>query len=504
MPVVMALIIAACGSTVPAAQQEAAEEAAAEGLEVPGGGAGAGGLGGGDLDGGGVPGGTTGGGGTVVGDGSSGTAGTAAGGGAAGSGGSGAVASDANGPGITADKIVLGLQTVTQAGEGNEALGAAAAGEFNYRRGWEALVEYQNEHGGITGRRISPVYHNFDALSNQSFAQQEQEACQDWTQDHQVFAVLTVPFSTNIMKCTQDAGAVLNSIEGVSSISITPTHQKFPVYIAPIALALDRVGSVMVERLKAMRYFSRDQKLGLVTFDHPNFRYAAERGLMPALERHGLELTDSAFIHYRGGHSDYPQMSNEISNAALRFKAAGIDHVVFIDLGGNLAFFFMQAAERQDYRPRYGLSTLSGNQVLVDLLGNDAKPQLTGARSIGWSPWSDVRPEDDPDTKNQTRILCFAIMRKAGVDTSSPNGKLGALAICDGLWSLGVSLRDSRVVNQSTFLTGMNHLRGSYSPGSVWSTFIDSSRHNGVAAVADMAFNGSCSCFKYISKPNRI
>ncbi len=64
---VAGLVTAACGSTVPATQQEAAEEAAAEGLDLSGGGAGGGGLGGGGDLGGGLSGGTTGSGGTAAG-----------------------------------------------------------------------------------------------------------------------------------------------------------------------------------------------------------------------------------------------------------------------------------------------------------------------------------------------------------------------------------------------------------------------------------------------------
>src|SRR4051812_1230724 len=125
--VCIALITAACGSTVPAAQQ-AATTGVAQG----------GGLSGNSTL---PPGahvnskgqivnskgrviGTTGGSGSVQGETGGGAPGTAIGGGG-GTGPSGnAAVSGAAGPGVSNDTIVLGLQTVTDASDANRALGA--------------------------------------------------------------------------------------------------------------------------------------------------------------------------------------------------------------------------------------------------------------------------------------------------------------------------------------------------------------------------------------------
>jgi hypothetical protein len=500
------LVAVACGSTVPQAQQVAANAAAQGGLGgtvlPPGGHVNAKGQ---IVNKNGHVIGTTAGGLTGASGGGSGSSGAT----------TGAVTSSGNaqapatssgkpGPGVTGSTIALGLQGLQDQAAANSALGGSAAGGFDYKRGWHALIAYQNSHGGIDGLRIVPTLHMYQAFSSSSFAQQDDEACKDWTQDHHVFAVLASPNSTDLLKCVQDAGAVFDSLDNLNTLEITPYHREFPYFIEPDALDVDRAAATMVDSLSHLHYFAKGEKLGVVTFDDPRFKYALDHGLVPALRRHNVDLADSAYLHFPGGYGDYGQMSNDAANAAVKFKSEGIDHVVFIDKGGNAAFFFMEAAEKQQYRPRYGMTSQSGNQALISLLGSDSKPQLHDSLSIGWVPPTDASTANDPTTRNPTRVLCMSIMRKAGVDTSSINGTLGALAICDALWSLAAALDRTKVINQATFGQGVNGLGGSYAPGLVWSTKIDPSQHDGVSSVADMAFVDSCTCFKYTSRPYSI
>jgi hypothetical protein len=510
MSVLLATVTAACGSTVPQAQQLAANGIGQElgsGLSgtaslppgahvnnkgqivdahgnVIGNASGTGGVIGGSGD-------------TLGGSGSTGGTSGSTGGGATGGVGQ-------NGPGVTQSTVALGLFNLEEQGAANQAIGGGAAGGFDYQNGWKALVDYQNAHGGLDGHRIIPVLHKYEALSSDSFAQQDEGACKDWTQDHHVFAVLSTPSSTDILKCVQDAGGVFDSLDNLNTLEITPYHREFPYFVEPDALDLDRAASVMVDALDGMHYFAKNEKVGLVTFDDPRFKFAESHALVPALQKHGIRLAETAYLHFPGGYGDYGQMSNDATNAAVKFSSDGIDHVIFIDKGGNAAFFFMTAAERQQFRPRYGFTSQSGNAALADLLGNDAKAQLHNSRSIGWLPATDTHPAQDPDTHNPTRILCLSIMRKAGVDTSSINGTLGAMAICDSLWSLAAALGRAKVINQATFLAGMNGLGSSYAPGLVWSAAITSAQHDGVSSVANMTFDDACSCFKYTSKPYGI
>lgn len=43
-----------------------------------------------------------------------------------------------------------------------------------------------------------------------------------------------------------------------------------------------------------------------------------------------------------------------MQNAVLRFKAAGVTHVLALDETGFIGIAFLTAAESNGYRPRYG------------------------------------------------------------------------------------------------------------------------------------------------------
>ncbi|MFN2595095.1 MAG: hypothetical protein ABR579_09440, partial [Actinomycetota bacterium] len=237
---VVAVVAAACGSTVPESQQVALDNGA-QGLGS--------GLSTASLP----PGahvnnkgqivdahgnviGNASGGGSLAGTG--GTSGGSSGSSVGGSGGSSGAATSgvgSNGPGITSTTIALGLGAVTGSAAGNQSIGASAAG-IDYDRAWTVLVDYTNQHGGIGGLRIVPVIHNISAVSSESFAQQEQDECNDWTQDHHVFAGLEQPRTTTILECMQKAGGVNVSSSTIETLTNTPDQEKWPYYIEHTAM----------------------------------------------------------------------------------------------------------------------------------------------------------------------------------------------------------------------------------------------------------------------------
>lgn len=442
----------------------------------------------------------------------SGTGGSAAGtggssvGGSGGSNGAAAGGVGSNGPGITSSTIALGLGAVTGSQAGNQSIGANAA-TIDYDRAWQALVDYTNQHGGIGGLRIIPVIHNISAVSSESFAQQEQEECNDWTQDHHVFVGIEQPRTDTILACMQKAGGVNVSSSTIETLANTPDHEQWPYYIEPTALDLDTAASAMVKGIAQEKYFSKGEKLGLVTYDDPRFKYARAHGLLPALQSVGVKLDDTYYLHLPSSYPEYGQLSNDAANAVLKFSGEGIDHVMFIDANALAAFFFMTAAERQGYTPRYGLNSESGNTLLAAQFSSqqDAKDQLHGAVSIGWASLSDVRPEDDPEAKNPTRRLCLSIMAKGGIQMKDRNAEGQALEICDGLWAFKAEAEAAGTpLNQTTFLKGVAKVGSSYTPGTVLGSTLTASIHDGSSEVANMRFYDDCTCFKYVTKPYSI
>ena len=82
----------------------------------------------------------------------------------------------------------------------------------------------------------------------------------------------------------------------------------------------------------------------------------------PALAK--LGITNPTVFTYFQCHSvsDCATTTNDFSSAVLKFRQAGVDHVLFTPDGGDAVFFFFQVAHSQKYYPRYGMTTASGPQ----------------------------------------------------------------------------------------------------------------------------------------------
>ena len=514
MALVAALVVAstACGSNLPHGVQQAVQSASpgvgGSGLSspLPAGGkvTKAGkivnkhgkviGTVGGGITGSGTTGGGTTGGGTTGG----GTTGGTTGGGTTGGGTTGV---GANGPGVTASTLAIGVITDKNADKCNAALGAAGASSVDPKQTTQALLDEINKQGGILGRKVVAHYHPIDCTSQQTVEQQGQEVCADWTKDHPVFATGS-DFGPDFESCMEKAGSVIEG-GGAFSSDDRRVYKQHPYVIDPVSLDANTQAIVTVDGLYKEHYFTSGYKLGLVTVDCPSYHYAVDKSFMPELGKYNLKLTDSAYLTCSHTLQDDSTMARDAASAVLKFEGEGIDHVIVLDNGGGLpTFLFMNAAERQDYHPRYGLNSQSGNTVLAEQFDpSTAQDQFKNALSVGWIPKADVSTADQP--KNAGAERCLALMRRHNVQMSSSNAEGQALQDCETLWFLQAQLQvsGSQIINQPTLLQGVARIGFRYHSVLTFASHVTATRHDGAGKVADLKFDGSCTCFHYITNP---
>ena len=102
----------------------------------------------------------------------------------------------------------------------------------------------------------------------------------------------------------------------------------------------------------------------------------------------GLKLTREIAVKEAETINEIQDETNALRAAALQFKSDGITNVQFLSDGrAYMEIIFMQSAEKQLYRPRYGLNSTSGGQALATLLGSDAQPQLAQSLQISDDFW---------------------------------------------------------------------------------------------------------------------
>ncbi len=514
LTVIAALLTAACASRVAPEQQQAAQDQLGSEL-------------GGDLDGGLPPGARINKKGQVVsksgevlgtaedfgvgsGGGSGGTAasgGSGGGGSFSGGGGSGTASAGAMGPGITANTIKVGVSYADDQEEANRALGAAGATQIDFRRAYEAMIKYVNEHGGAANRKIKPVYHRLFVTSNEPPEQQDQETCAHWSKDEPVFVADGAFKTENGIACFQKNDIVTVAGNGLRFKSAA-FFRKYQTYMEFDGIDGDAIARFYADNMKKMGFFDKGYKLGIVAWDDKEYAGPTKNTLIPRLQRHGIKVSDVTYIKSPESSADNGEAVAQIGNTAVRYKGEGITHVMFTDAGGALALFFMQAAERQQYRPRYGITSSSGGTAIADIVGagdkQDARNQLKDALMVGWFPTIDVRPEHTPKFANPpSKKLCYQQMRKGGVEMDSANARALAEGVCNQVWTIVAELDAAQevgggVLNQQTWYQGLGRV-GSLPLTHGMGFKTSPSNRDALEVYLRAKYYGGCNCFRYVS-----
>jgi hypothetical protein len=388
--------------------------------------------------------------------------------------------------GVTASTIHIGVFTLSGFSKAGEALG------FDAQTGDQAavaraVINYLNAHGGMAGRKIIPVFYDYDIAHGASNKSAElQAACAAFTEDNKVYAVVT-PVSTSgdnsFYECLTKHGVI------TSSAGESKEQQFFKQFAdwfyEPMDMNLTRILSTNVDALFAAGFFGAKPKIGAVIADKPDEQAALRDGLEPALARHGLSLADSVAM----------KSDDEYSNAVLKFKSEGITHVLFSFLGSPLVF--MTNAETQKYYPRYGLHSRSSPGALLQ--SNAPAAQQVGAMGMGWQPMNDVDTQHDPGVLNQRQKLCLDLLRKAGQDPNVRVTALVGLWICDATFFVRDALVKAPDFSPKGFRAGAEALGTVDIASTFRSTMGPGFLHDGAGAYRIFAYKKDCSCYQYVS-----
>jgi hypothetical protein len=463
-----------------------------------------------------------GGGGTAAGSGT-GAGSTALGGGGGTSGSAGGPSSSsATGlaPGVTSQYIYVGASNPTQSGTVASGVGASGISKGNEQQDWDISAAYVNAHGGIDGRQMKMEYWTYNEYTteNDTAAQQDQAECAAFTQDSHVFAV-----GDNL-----DAGGMQCMLSnGVSAVVGAYTTgddnallQQYPGNVLVDSITLDRAATAEIPALKKMGYFSpwnvatgspggTGTKIGILTWDYPTFVQTVDGALVPALRAAGYSpAVQPVFIYYPNPVSDLGQSAAAISNAVLKFRAAGIDHVLIVDGDGTLTLLFLNDANTQHYYPRYGGTTQDGYEALYSP-GDIPASELRGTDAIGWFPSIDINPAQNPDNgpySNSTRRQCVQMYAAAGVTYSDANAESDGLAICSEALFLQKTLdMAGSDPTRASWLAAVYRMGTSYvDPLTFGTQFASNLVHSGGAEVRWWQWSTTCTCMQYTSAPYNI
>ena len=408
-----------------------------------------------------------------------------------------ALASTTSATAASGAPLPIGFQTLSDFDASS--FGATGSDAGNTEAQVRAIVEHVNARGGIGGRPIEPIFHATDITAD-SFAVQSEKACTAFTEDHQVFAVVTMHTGgLELLECLAAHGTPI-----VDQHRETYEQQYFERYPDHLYLSGrmngSRWGAHYVDGLVEQGFFDDSPTLGLIRFDGARFARIADATIKPRLASHGIEVAEEVAITFPGGASGLGAVAAELSSTVLRFRTAGVDRVMFVDWSGLLPYFFMPEADSQSYRPRYGLTSVD---IPHFLQVNVPAAQLAGAVGIGWMPAEDVDFPEDPGG-NPAAATCLDIMDAAGQQLVERTTVTLALGYCDGVFLLQAALNGAREVSVSALRAGIESLGTGYVSPQTGATQFGPGRHDGPSTVRHLAFLDDCTCFSYVGAPRPV
>jgi hypothetical protein len=400
-----------------------------------------------------------------------------------------------NGPGVTGSTIYFGATYAKNQQTANSGVTGANIDSGDSRNYYNALVDEINKAGGILGHRVAPIYFGVDPTSTQTVEQQSQAACSYWTEDHKVFAILGAGQEL-MRRCATSAGVL--QLETSGSTATARVYRQHPNYVEISALSLDRAGRSTVEGLARTDYLKGAPKIGLITWDDPDYITGFKGSWLPALARQGIS-GDKVLVQYATPPQSYNGLSDSaasVSNAILKFRQAGIDHVIIADgpagIFGNtgLTLLFIKDASSQKYLPRYGMNSSNSPQGGIDA-GLWTAQDVPGSVAVEWQG-------HPADPKSAVTAHCLDLMRKAGVTMDNINAEEAAAIACDQMYFLRAALlHGPGAITVPAALRGVDQLASSYASPLTFGTFFGPGRRDGVSKARLSILHDDCGCYRW-------
>lgn len=368
-------------------------------------------------------------------------------------------------------------------------------GENDVKQLYAAYVADFNKRGGIGGRPIKIIDFTYDGSTLDVVGQQ---ICDYFTQDHKVSIVLTPDMGNKVYPCLTKKGvAVLTTSMSETSTSLLNT---LPTAILPGTVALDRLQTAFVPQLESMGYISPSkkatEKIGVAYFEN-KATVDGFNALKSALSAKGYSIAATSAIQMASGTGDLAAMEVAVKGAQLKFKAAGVNRVMCVELNAFICGFFAIYAAQQGYYPRYAFTSA---QPLTNITANVGPKGLDGSVFIGWHASQDVQKEADMPASLRS---CVNFFRRAGFTIDTGNKYAQASVICGDIQYLGAALAKAPSTTAAGLLAGAKALGSTFSAPDGFSSLIGD-RRDGVSSVRQGKYFVDCKCYRYTGGNIRI
>jgi hypothetical protein len=179
------------------------------------------------------------------------------------------------------------------------------------------FIKDVNDHGGIDGRQIVPVYHSFCPIGSAAAV----SLCTKFAEDDKVFAVLGnfVDFSGDAQTClAKQHNTVLMTFQLTQAIM----NQSPPGLIVEPGVNPERVDSVLVNLMK--KEHTLDGKT-VAVLGETTSQSVVKNSVEPQLKKLGVKTGTTAILSISG--SDTTSAQNQLDSFVERWKTEGVNAI---------------------------------------------------------------------------------------------------------------------------------------------------------------------------------
>ena len=400
----------------------------------------------------------------------------------------------ATGPGWDEDTVFIGLTTQKDVQGVAQGLGVTSLDPGDQELQARAVVDELNRRGGLFGRKIELVFKDQQTVATaQTPDAAGESACVYFTQDNPVVALLnpvTLMDVPSFRACMANAQVPLFSAS-VAAVDAQVGAELAPYFYQSVAPHWDALAPVLVEELEAAGWFgawdaARGQPLPAGT---PKIGILAGT---TDVEARVLELVKAQFEEVAPDVVTV-QADGDFSAAVLQFRGNGVTHVVAVN--ADLVAFQIAAAS-QEYRPRYGITSVNAPQVFLESVSPEG--QNRGAIGVGWSPSLDTNESNDPGPTGPAEAECLDILAKGGNEYGGKRfAEAVGFAFCDGLRLIADGANAGGGLDGPSIAAGIQRVAASFGTAFSFANGLGPDRFFLPGGVRRLAFDDECRCFRY-------
>jgi hypothetical protein len=389
---------------------------------------------------------------------------------------------------------------LTTATSNSSQYGASLGNTITETSADQALVDAINKKGGIDGRQLKVVFAHTDTGST-NWDNDFQAACETFTQDHHVDAVLGYEFTyePDFESCLAKQG-IPHLTDGFN----VPGSAELAQYPMFWSLDVPTIGARSIAKFQgaiSTGFLTTKNKLGVLLDDCPGTQSAWKDQVLPFLQAHHIDVATTFTAGCStGNNAGVTSEIGDLTNGLLKFRSAGVDRISFVAVSEAPVLYLASiAANAQGYKPGWIVSSL-GQLAIIG--GEAPMPQMQNTRGFGWLPSQDVPPAYAPKN-NAAQNRCLSLLKSQNVHPRSAADYGYAYNACEAMFVYEKALQldggntDGQAVsnaigNIGSFESTLN-LEGK-------STFTSARRNDAPLIYKPINWDGNCHCFRYGSQ----